>query len=235
MYATYTDAMRRKLMLMAIAFALTPSMAGAAQARVQRPDADMCVVPPGAQPSLPAKLLPGMGVADMPVTTKSEEARRFFNQGVAQMHSFWAIEAERSFLQAAQLDPDMAMAHWGISINAAGDYRPAFQLMRDPYDGGRQAPPARNDPEAVQRTSSGAAINGNIRAREAITRAMGMRERVTPRERMYIEAEFARRNPESKTQAADHIAALKKLVAAYPETSRRSPSSGSRCSTGTTR
>ena len=158
-----------------------------------------------------------MGVTDMPVTTKSEEARRFFNQGVSQMHSFWAIEAERSFLQAAQLDPDMAMAHWGISINAAGDYRPAFQLMRDPYDGGRQAPPARNDPEAVQRTSSGAAINGNIRAREAITRAMGMRERVTPRERMYIEAEFARRNPGSKTQAADHIAALKKLVAAYPD------------------
>jgi hypothetical protein len=77
-----------------------------------------------------------MGVTDMPVTTTSDEARQFFNQGVSQMHSFWVVESERSFLQAAALDPDMAMAYWGTSINAAGDYRPAFQLRRDPYDGG---------------------------------------------------------------------------------------------------
>ena len=44
-----------------------------------------------------------------------------------------------------------------------------------------------------------------------------MREKVTPRERLYIEAEFARRNPESKSQRSDHIAALRKLMAAYPE------------------
>ena len=74
----------------------------------QRPEADMCAVPPGAQPLLPGKLLPGMGETDMPVTTTSDEARRFFNQGVSQMHSFWFIESERSFLQAATLDPNMA-------------------------------------------------------------------------------------------------------------------------------
>ncbi len=72
---------------------------------------------------LPAKLLPGMGDTDMAVTTKSDEARKFFNQGVSQLHNFWAIEAERSFLQAAALDPDMAMAYWGIAISAAGDHR----------------------------------------------------------------------------------------------------------------
>ena len=98
---------------------------------------DMCLVPPGAQPMLPAKLLPGMGDTDMPVTTKSDEARKFFNQGVSQLHNFWVIEAERSFLQAATLDPDMAMAYWGIAISAAGDHRPAFQLRRDTNDGGR--------------------------------------------------------------------------------------------------
>src|SRR5688572_2093981 len=77
----------------------------------QRPDADMCAVPPGAQPLLPAKMLEGMGDTKMPVTTRSAEAQGFFNQGMAQVHSFWFVEAERSFLQAAALDPDMAMAY----------------------------------------------------------------------------------------------------------------------------
>ena len=64
----------------------------------QRPEADVCAVPPGAQPALPARLLPGMGTTDMPVTTNSDEARRFFNQAVSQMHSVWFVESERSFL-----------------------------------------------------------------------------------------------------------------------------------------
>src|SRR6185503_9595890 len=54
---------------------------------------EMCVVPPGAQPLLPAKLLPGMGITkNFPVTTSSEEARKFFLQGVSQIHSFWFQE-----------------------------------------------------------------------------------------------------------------------------------------------
>jgi tetratricopeptide (TPR) repeat protein len=183
----------------------------------QRPEADMCATIPGAQPLLPAKLLPGMGDTNMPVTTSSDEARKFFNQGISQMHSFWFIESERSFLQAAALDPNMAMAYWGISVSAAADYRPAFQLLRDPNDGGRGDATAATSSDAVQRTSNGAAINGRIRAREYIAKAMAMRDKVTPRERMYIDAEWARRNPESKTNDADHIAALRKLVAAYPD------------------
>ena len=182
----------------------------------QRPEADMCAVVPGAQPLLPAKLLSGMGETNMPVTTKSEQARQFFNQGISQIHSFWFLESERSFLQAAELDPDMAMAYWGISVSAAGDYRPAFQLLRDPNDGGRGDTQAAAS-DTVQRSTNGAAVNGRIRAREYIEKAMALRDKVTPRERMYIEAEWARRNPASKTTDADHIAALRKLVAAYPD------------------
>ena len=182
----------------------------------QRPEADLCAVPPGAQPMLPAKLLPGMGTTNMPVTTASEEARKFFNQGVSQMHSFWFIESERSFLQAATLDPGMAMAYWGISVSAAGDYRPAFQLLRDPYDGGR-APQTSTAPAEIRRTANGAAIDPRIRAREAIAKAMARRDKVSPRERLYIEAEAARRNPESVSPDSDHIAGLRKLVAAYPD------------------
>ena len=183
----------------------------------QRPEADLCAVPPGAQPLLPAKLLNGMGDTNMPITTASDEARKFFNQGVSQMHSFWFIESERSFLQAAALDPNMAMAYWGISKSAAGDYRPAFQLLRDPYDGGRSAQMRATPPDAVTRTANGAAVDGRIRAREVIAKAMSLRSKVSERERLYIEAEAARRDPASRNPDGEHIKGLRKLVKAYPD------------------
>src|SRR5436305_5779577 len=99
-----------------------------ATAQTPKP-ADNCAPPPSAlTPTLPAKLLPGMGTVHLPITTTSPEAQQFFDQGVAQMHSFWAREAERSFLQAAALDPAAPMPHWGIAMVAAGDWRPRFQL-----------------------------------------------------------------------------------------------------------
>ncbi|MEO8360518.1 MAG: tetratricopeptide repeat protein [Vicinamibacteria bacterium] len=188
-------------------------------AQQARPEADLCAVTPGAQPLLPARLMEGMGTTNMPVTTNSDDARKFFNQGVSQMHSFWFLESERSFLQAATLDPDMAMAYWGISVSAAGDYRPAFQLLRDPQDGGR-VPAGGGDSTAVAqiaRSVGGAALEPAVRARESIEKAMSLRDKVTPRERLYIEAEAARRNQASKTKDADHIAGLRRLIAAYPD------------------
>src|SRR6185436_19806607 len=154
---------------------------------------DMCVTPAGAQPLLPAKLLPGMGITkDFPVTTTSEEARKFFLQGISQIHSFWFVESERSCTQAAQLDPNMAMAYWCIALSAASDYRPAFQLMRNTANAGAgrgtgATPEASGD--AVQRTTNGAAVNPQTRAREAIAKAMALRDKVTDRERLYIESQ----------------------------------------------
>jgi tetratricopeptide (TPR) repeat protein len=218
----------------------------AAKPAAGTPEPDLCVVPPGAQPLLPAHLLDGQGLTDMPVTTLSDEARKFFNQGVSQLHSFWIIEAERSFLQAATLDPDMAMAWWGIAMSAAGDHRPAFQLIRDTNDGGRTAGAASatgatsgasagasasasatgagnagggDVTAAIPRTTNGAAIDGLVRSREAIARAMALRDKVTPRERLYIEAEAARRNAAAspKAQDADYIAGMRKIVETYPD------------------
>ena len=188
--------------------------------QAQAPQPDMCVVPPGAQPLLPAKLLPGMGLTkDFPVTTTSEEARKFFLQGVSQIHSFWFQESERSCTQALELDKDMAMAHWCIALSAASDYRPAFQLLRDPSNGAQRGAPAATEAsvEAVARSTNGAAIDPQIRAREAIARAMALRDTVTPRERLYIEAMSARRAPGNKDAAdAAYIATLRKLVAEFP-------------------
>src|SRR5437868_10547739 len=129
--------------------------------QAQAPQPDMCIVPPGAQPLLPAKLLPGMGVTkDFPVTTTSEDARKFFLQGVSQIHSFWFQESERSCTQALEFDKGMAMAYWCIALSAASDYRPTFQLLRDPTNGGgaRAAAAAESSADAtVARSTTGAA------------------------------------------------------------------------------
>jgi peroxiredoxin len=63
-----------------------------------------------------AYLMPGMGKVQFAVTTTRPEAQALVNQGVAQLHSFYYFEAERSFRQAATIDPDCAMAYWGMAM-----------------------------------------------------------------------------------------------------------------------
>ena len=218
---TFVAAVLAAGVLAASAQVVAAGAAGKQRPAPARPEPDMCAVPPGAQPLLPATLHPGMGdTTNFPVTTSSPEARKFFLQGISQIHSFWFQESERSCLQALALDPQMAMAHWCIAVSAAGDYRPAFQLMRDPNDGGRgaAASPPRESPEAVVRTTNGAAVDAAVRAREAIAKGMALRDKVTQRERLYIEAQAARRatgNRDAADQA--YIAGMRKLVAAYPD------------------
>src|SRR5579872_281584 len=123
---------------------------------------DNCAPPPSAlAPTLPAKLLPGMGTVHLPITTSSAEAQKFFDQGVAQMHSFWAREAERSFLQAAALDPAAPMPQWGVAMVAAGDWRPRFQIDLLTQVVGKQVPPATSRARiAAQRAVELAAVPG---------------------------------------------------------------------------
>jgi tetratricopeptide (TPR) repeat protein len=71
----------------------------------------------------PARLMEGYGKVHMPITTKSEEAQKFFDQGLALLHSFWFYESDRSFERAAQLDPECAMAQWGIAMAAVNEKR----------------------------------------------------------------------------------------------------------------
>ena len=75
-------------------------------------------------PRQAAWLMNGCGVVKFPVTTSNAEARNFIEQGVAQLHGFWYFESERSFRQAAMLDPDCATAYWGMAMsNRSNDKR----------------------------------------------------------------------------------------------------------------
>jgi tetratricopeptide (TPR) repeat protein len=60
----------------------------------------------------------GLGSLHHPVTTKTNPAlaQRFFDQGLTFIYAFNLDEAADSFRQAAQYDPDMAMAYWGIAL-----------------------------------------------------------------------------------------------------------------------
>jgi len=57
----------------------------------------------------------GIGHSHIDVTTKSPEAQRWFDQGLALLHCFWDYEALRAFAEAVHLDPDCAMCHWDIA------------------------------------------------------------------------------------------------------------------------
>jgi tetratricopeptide (TPR) repeat protein len=61
----------------------------------------------------------GLGSLHHPVTTKNNStlAQRFFDQGLTFVYAFNHDEAAGSFEQAAHLDPDMAMAYWGIALS----------------------------------------------------------------------------------------------------------------------
>jgi tetratricopeptide (TPR) repeat protein len=67
----------------------------------------------------------GMGSHLREITTTSAKAQQFFNQGLIWMYAFNHDEAIRSFKHAAELDPDCAMAWWGVSLSAGPQYNHA--------------------------------------------------------------------------------------------------------------
>jgi tetratricopeptide (TPR) repeat protein len=165
---------------------------------------DLCAPPPSSvAPALPAKIMQGQGDIHFKITTSNAKAQQFFDQGVAQMHSFWAFEAERSFLQAAELDPEAPMPQWGIAMVAAGDYRPRFQLEGNERNFGKANP-----------------LRATSRAVEAARRADELAKvpgKATPVEKLYIASIVARRDPNARNQDEAYIQGLRAVVAQYPK------------------
>lgn len=77
---------------------------------------------PPAKPGRPAVLMQGLGDVHHPVTTKNAEAQKFFDQGLRLIYAFNHDEAHRSFQRAAELDPELAMAHWGMALAVGPNY-----------------------------------------------------------------------------------------------------------------
>jgi len=93
--------------------------------RVQPPPPAVPAVQPWSLEGLAkgAVLLPQLGpYKRKQVTTSSEEARAFFDQGLALTYGFNHDEAARSFARAAQIDPTCALCFWGAAYTLGPNY-----------------------------------------------------------------------------------------------------------------
>jgi tetratricopeptide (TPR) repeat protein len=93
-------------------------------------------------PSIPQQLLErpvtirtGVGTVHDDAGTKSAEAQKFVDQGLAYLHNYVWIEAARSFHQALRTDPNLALAHVGLSyayieLNQPAQARQAIAAAR---------------------------------------------------------------------------------------------------------
>jgi Tfp pilus assembly protein PilF len=72
-------------------------------------------VVPAALLERPVTVRTGIGRAHDATSTKSAEAQRLYDQGLAYLHSYVWIEAARSFQQALRSDANLALAYVGLS------------------------------------------------------------------------------------------------------------------------
>src|SRR5215467_6727998 len=73
-------------------------------------------------PSGSVPLFTDLGDHHHAVTTSSEEAQKYFDQGLRLIYGFNHDEAERAFREAARIDPNCAMAWWGVPYALGPNY-----------------------------------------------------------------------------------------------------------------
>jgi tetratricopeptide (TPR) repeat protein len=69
-----------------------------------------------------AQLFDGMGDFHRAISTKSNEAQAYFDQGMRYLWAFNHDEATRSFAKAAQDDPQCAICFWGVALTVGPNY-----------------------------------------------------------------------------------------------------------------
>jgi tetratricopeptide (TPR) repeat protein len=76
-----------------------------------------------------APILKNIGDYKVNVTTNSEYAQLFFNQGVIMANGFNHAEAERSFRESIRQDSTFAMGYWGIAYVLGPNYNSGGENM----------------------------------------------------------------------------------------------------------
>jgi tetratricopeptide (TPR) repeat protein len=139
----------------------------------------------------PVTLVSGVGNARHPVSTRNPEAQEFFDQGLRFIYAFNHDEAARSFQKAADLDPTLAMAYWGIAEAVGPNY---------------------NDPASDDRFK---------KAHEEIQKAVDLSAGASPSEQAYIQAMAKRfpANPHAdrRKAAEEYHDAMREVVKKYPD------------------
>lgn len=81
--------------------------------------------------STPPPLFDDLGTLQHPVTTSVPQAQQYFDQGLRLIYAFNHDEATRAFKEAARLDPNCAMAYWGIAVTLGPNYNLPVDAERD--------------------------------------------------------------------------------------------------------
>ena len=90
-----------------------------------------------AQDSALAVMVPGGGTYSRPITTDSAQAQAFYDQGLRMAWSFYFPESIASYQEAARLDPESPMPHFGIAHAAGPNPNSRYAGMPDDPQGGR--------------------------------------------------------------------------------------------------
>jgi peroxiredoxin/tetratricopeptide (TPR) repeat protein len=131
----------------------------------------------------------GIGRTHFAVTSKAAEVQAWFDQGNTLLHSFWFEEAERSFRWCLKLDPDCAMAYWGLAATSLNWF---------------------TDPESDRPEYK--------RGLDFLKEAIRRKALVSPRERMYIEAWDTVFNGKSEDGlSAAMTKQLQRIIFAFPD------------------
>jgi tetratricopeptide (TPR) repeat protein len=139
----------------------------------------------------PATLMSGLGDLHHPVTTSNPQAQLFFDQGLRLIYAFNHDEAARSFQHAADLDPRLAMAYWGVAEAVGPNY---------------------NDPASQDRFQQ---------AHQAIQKANDLSANASPSDKAYIEAMAKRFPADPKSDlrkaAEDYRDAMREVSKQFPD------------------
>ncbi len=144
-------------------------------------------------PSEPiAPFFDNLGDHHYPITTSSDKAQKYFDQGLKLIYAFNHAEAHRSFREAARLDPNCAMAFWGQAL-ALG--------------------PNINDPLPDEERTS--------KAYEAAKKALELSSKVSKKEKALIQALQSRQleDPSADRQELNiaYMKAMTPVVDKFPE------------------
>ncbi|MEQ9442576.1 MAG: hypothetical protein RIG62_26285 [Cyclobacteriaceae bacterium] len=86
-----------------------------------------CCQSPQSSNKLQAPLFDNLGTYTLEITTDSELAQRYFNQGLNLTYGFNHEEAARSFQEAIRQDTTCAMAYWGAAHVLGTNYNAAME------------------------------------------------------------------------------------------------------------
>jgi len=143
------------------------------------------------EPPSPAPRFEGLGRHRHPVTTKWQLAQRYFDQGWTLCYNFNHAEAIRSFEAATTIDPECAMAYWGVAFALGPHVNAPMEKSSVP------------------------------KAWEALQKAISLKPKISESERDYIDAlakRYVKDPPEDRSSLDQAFAdAMRAVASKYPK------------------